>query len=156
GTRSVVLNSKNHDAGDFSTLLDLTLSGNAGSIAVPPGAYGDFSASGNNAFVLGDANAIVPSVYNLQNLSLSGNATLQVVGPVILTLANGVTINNAVGSAAHPEWLTLRIANGGLSSGKKVINASVVAPNGAVILSGSATLRGTVISDSLTMTGNSL
>lgn len=157
GTRTVVLNSAGDDAGDFATLRNLTLNGKAGSVAVPPGTYGNLSATGNNAFVLGVAGSAVPAIYNLQKLSLAGNAELQVVGPVILTLASGGTFNSNVGSAIHPEWLVLRIATGGLTSTRKIaINASVIAPNGTIYLDGMATMNGIVVCDQLTLEGNSL
>ena len=107
--------------------------------------------------MLGVAGSSVPAVYNLQNLTLAGNAQLQIVGPVILTLANGTTLNCDVGSAANPEWLTLRIASGGLSSNRNiVIHANVVAPGGTIALTGAATLNGTVKCDHLTINDHAL
>jgi hypothetical protein len=160
GTRTVSITKANQSAGDFSTLRNLTLSGNAGQVAVPPGTYGNFAASGNSSFVLGVAGATEPAIYNLQALSINavpGNAKLLVVGPVILTLANAATINGPAGAAAHPEWLALRIASGGLTvSGSHTFSGSVVAPNGTVTLSDGAVLHGTVDSDKLTLNGTSI
>ena len=61
GTRIVSLTQTSQSAGDFSTLRDLSLSGNAGAVIVPPGTYGKFSASSRTAFVFGVANAAEPS-----------------------------------------------------------------------------------------------
>ncbi|HWA27198.1 MAG TPA: Ig-like domain-containing protein, partial [Lacunisphaera sp.] len=87
GTRNVAMNSSSQSPGDFATLRNLTLSGSAGMVAVPPGTYGNFSASGNSGFILGVAGSTEPAVYNLQNLSVGGlpggAPKLQVVGPVI-------------------------------------------------------------------------
>jgi rhamnogalacturonan endolyase len=160
GTRSVSLTLAGQNPGDFATLRNLTLSGNAGLVVVPPGTYGNFVANGNSGFVLGVAGATQPAVYNLQSLSLNvlpGSAKLQIVGPVIITLANSTLLNGTTGSAANPGWLILRIANGGLTiSGNAAFYGNVVAPNGSVILNGNATLTGTVSSDRLTLNGNSL
>src|SRR5581483_2576566 len=47
GTRSVSINNAGQSAGDFSTLRHLTLNGGVGQLAIPPGAYGDFTANGD-------------------------------------------------------------------------------------------------------------
>jgi rhamnogalacturonan endolyase len=156
GNRVVTLNNANQSVGDFTTLRDLTLNGNVGAIAVPPGTYGAFTANGGNSFILGVAGATEPAVYNLQSLVLNGSAQLQIVGPVTLTLAGGLNVNNGtVGASAHPEWLVLQIASGGLTlNGNSTLHGGVTAPNGTVIINGSSTLHGTVTADRLTINGN--
>lgn len=157
GTRNVTLNSAGQSAGDFATLRNLTLNGNAGMRAVPPGTYGNFVANGNSGFTLGTVGATEPSVYHLQNLTLNGNARLDIVGPVTLVLANGVSLNSSAGASDHPEWLTLRIASGGVVlNGNATLHAHVVAPSGAVTINGNAVLIGSVAADSLTINGGGL
>ncbi|HEY8995378.1 MAG TPA: MBG domain-containing protein, partial [Lacunisphaera sp.] len=158
GTRNVALTKAGQSAGDFATLRDLSLSGNAGVVALPPGTYGNLTATGNSGFSLGIPGATEPAIYNLQDLGINvvpGKAKLQIVGPVIITVAGDVVINGPAGSAANPQWLTLRIATGGLTSGGGTIHGRVIAPNGAVSLSDSATLHGSVISDQLTLDNTS-
>jgi fibronectin type 3 domain-containing protein len=154
GTRDVVINNPSQSPGDFATLRNLTLNSDAGQITVPPGAYGAFTANGESGFILGSAGANEPSVYNLQSLALNGTARLQIAGPVILTIAGSVTINSAAGSSGHPEWLTLRIAGGGLALN---MNASfhgyVIAPAGAVTINHNSALTGGVACDRLTLNG---
>lgn len=152
GTRDVTLNSPSQSPGDFATLRNLTLNSNVGLITVPPGTYGAFSANGGSGFVLGTAGATEPAVYNLQSLALNSGTSVQIVGPVILTLANSTTFNHAtVGSTDHPTWLTLQIASGGvtLNSGS-TLSAVVLAPSGSVTLN-TGTLQGRVSVDSLTI-----
>jgi hypothetical protein len=160
GTRVVALTLAGQSAGDFATLRNLSVSGSAGLVAVPPGTYGNFTLGGAaNGVILGVAGATEPAVYNLQTLTVNllSGAKIQVVGPVILTLANGTTLNGLTGSPAHPEWLVIRIASGGLGiGGTNVLHGSVVAPNGAVTLSNTATLNGTVASDKLILNGTSV
>lgn len=161
GTRNVAINSTSQSIGDFGTLRNLTLSGNAGMRAIPAGTYGSFTLNGSGGIILGVAGATEPSVYNLQSLSINtlpgGSAKLQVVGPVIVTLAGSTILNASTGSAEHPEWLTLRIASGGMTiSGNGAFHGSVIAPNGTITLNGNATLNGTVASDRLTLNGTSL
>ncbi len=154
GTRSVSINNSTQNAGNFATLRNLTLNSGAGSVVVPPGAYGNFTAN-SGAFVFGVAGATEPAVYDLQNLTINGSATLQIAGPVILTLANGVTFNGAAGNAAHPEWLTVQVYSGGVTlNGGGTLHGSLVAPNGTVTLN--AALHGTVSSDRLTLNGSGL
>lgn len=159
-TRNVSLNAAGQSPGDFATLRNLTLSSNAGLVAVPPGTYGVFNATGNTGFILGVAGSTTPAVYNLQGLSINalpGNAQIQVVGPVIINLPSSAIVSGRAGSAANPEWLTFRHATNGFSStGNVTVHASVIAPNGLVNLGGSVRLRGTVISDRLTLGGTTV
>ena len=46
GTRNVTLNQPAQSPGDFATIRDLTLNGNYGLLAVPPGTYRNFPANG--------------------------------------------------------------------------------------------------------------
>src|SRR5262245_53148582 len=48
GTRSVTLNNSNNPVGDWATVRNLTLNSNAGQVAAPAGAYGDFTANGGS------------------------------------------------------------------------------------------------------------
>lgn len=154
GTRDVTLNSASQRAGDFSTVRDLTLNGNAGTVAVPPGTYGQLTANGTTAFVLGHAGATEPEVYGLQGLRLNGASSLYVVGPVVLIVATPVTVNGTVGAATHPEWLSIQVASGGVTAnGHAVISGDIVAPTGTVMLNGGATVTGQVSSDALIING---
>jgi polygalacturonase len=157
GTRSVTLNSSRDTTGNFATIRNLTLNGNVGDVVVPPGAYGQLIANGNSGFVFGHADATQPDVYNLQALTLNGNSRLKIAGPVLIVLANGVTLNGNVGNAGHPEWLTIAIASGGLTTnGNAKLYGFVIAPQGTVILNGNGGINGEVISDRLTINGSAL
>jgi cytoskeletal protein CcmA (bactofilin family) len=155
GTRSVTINQPGESAGDFATVRNLTLDSNVGLVSVPPGAYGSLSANGGSGFILGEAGA-GPSIYNLQNLTLNGGSRIEVIGPVILVLNRGLSVNSNVTFSNHPvEWLTLEIASGGLTlNGDALLPATVIAPSGAVTLNGNATLRGAVKADRLIVNGN--
>ncbi|HWA08543.1 MAG TPA: Ig-like domain-containing protein [Opitutaceae bacterium] len=158
GTRSVSLNSAGQGAGEFATVRNLTLNGNVGAVAVPPGTYGNFTANGNGSFVLGAAGTGVPSVYNFQSLTLNGSSTLQVLGPVVVTVNGGFTDNGGpLGAAAHPEWLRLRIAGGGLTlNGSASCYGFVEAPDGTLTLNGSALLAGGAVCDRLVVNGGAV
>jgi hypothetical protein len=124
-------------------------------VAVPPASYGAFTANGGSGFVLGVAGAEEPAVYHFENLLLNGNSSLQVIGPVIVTCAGGATFNGTLGNEAHPEWLTLRFAAGGLTlNGGAALYGCVVAPAGSVMLNGK--LHGRVVSAGLTINGQGL
>ena len=72
-------------------------------------------------------------------------------------MASGLSLNGAIGSEAHPEWLTLNIASGGLTlNGSATCDGVVVAPAGTVTLNGNATLSGRVECDRLILNGNGL
>lgn len=151
GTRSVSINQLGQSAGDFATLHNLTLNSSTGFVALPPGTYGNLVANGSGGFILGVAGSTEPAIYNLQNLALNGRSQIQIVGPVILTLANSTSFNGAsVGDAAHPEWLTLQVYSGGLVlNGNVALFGTVIAPTGTVTLNGTSTLTGAVAADRL-------
>lgn len=154
GTRNVVLNQASQSAGDFATLRNLTLNGNVGAIAIPAGTYGNFTANGSSSFTLGEADADERVVIDLQTLTLNGNSRLDIVGPVILTLANGGALNGSVGAEDHPEWLVLRVANGGITlNGNMEFHGTILAPNGTVSINGNSALHGTVEADRLVING---
>lgn len=157
GTRNVSLNNSNQSPGDFSTLKNLTLNGNVGAIAVPPGSYGDFTANGSSRFTLGVAGATTPAVYNFQHLTLNGSSRLDVLGPVVITLANGVAANGSMGSSVNPAWLALNFASGGLTlNGNVSVHGHVTAPSGTVTINGNSQLVGGLMSDRLVVNGNAL
>jgi rhamnogalacturonan endolyase len=150
GSRSVTLNRASDRVGDFSTLRDLTLNGNAGTVAVPPGRYGDFTVNGGACLVFGVAGGTDPAVYDLQRLTLNEGSKLVVVGPVRITLANGVTLSGTAGDVAHPRWLQLRFASGGLTlNGAAKLHGDVLAPAGTVLLNDGTLLDGETSCDRL-------
>ncbi|MFT3782088.1 MAG: rhamnogalacturonan lyase B N-terminal domain-containing protein [Nibricoccus sp.] len=156
GTRTVLLYRSGQTPGDFATLRDLILTGPIGFVAVPPGTYGNLTANAGCGFVLGVAGSTEPSVYNLQSLILNASAQLQVVGPVTLVLGNGTAINfgSTVGDPAHPEWLTVKIANGGLLlNASATLNGYVIAPTGTVIINAHSGITGEVVADRLIING---
>jgi VCBS repeat-containing protein len=154
GTRSVTINNTGQSIGNPTTLRDLTLNGNVGQVTVPPGTYGTFTANGGGGFVFGVAGATQPTVYNLQNLNLNGQCRLDIVGPVILTVANGFTANGMVGTTNHSSWLQLQIASGGFTlNGGCTVHGSVTAPAATVIINGNSLLVGSAQCDRLTVNG---
>lgn len=157
GTRNVVLNSTGQSPGSFSTLRHLTLNGNVGQVAVPAGAYGDFTANAGSGFTLGVSGSAQPSVYHFQRLTLNGQSQLKVVGPVVVTVAHELNGNGAVGVAEQPGWLTLNIRSGGLTlNGGARFYGHVNAPNGSVIINGNSQLIGGLAADRLIVNGGAL
>ena len=157
GLHGTIVNSPHMIISDFTALRNITLNGNVGLFAIPAGAYDSLTANGGSGFIFGTAGATEPSVYHLQHLTINGNATLQIVGPVIIRLANGINLNGNAGAAGNPDWLKFEIANGDLTlNGNVSLSGHVVAPNGTVTLNGNAVLLGTVTADHLTLNGNSL
>jgi hypothetical protein len=158
GTRDVTLNNAGQSAGDWTTLRNLTLSGQAGAITVPPGTYGAFESGSHNAFVFGVANSTQPAIYNLESLALTGGSELILNGPVILTVKNTVTlVGSTIGAAADPRQLTLRVSSNTADavkvSGTSVLYGIVRAPQGTVTIEGHGRLRGTVSCDRLVVNG---
>src|SRR5690606_35304902 len=131
GTRSVTISKSTDSPGNPSTLRNLTLQGNAGSIAIPPGTYGDFIANGKTGFVLGVPGGTAPVVYHFQHLTLNGQSRIHVAGPVIVRVQHGFTANGVSGLETHPEWFQLEIKQGGFTlNGGGTLYGHVLAPSG--------------------------
>jgi RHS repeat-associated protein len=157
GTRDVALSSSGANPGSFSTIRNLTVSGAAGNVVVPPGTYGAFAVTGNNSLTLGVAGATQPAVYNFQALTFSGNDDLRIVGPVIVTVNGSVTCGGRIGSSASPGWLKLRVASGNvILSGNNTIYGQIIVPNGSVTLNGNSQLIGGLACNQLILNGNNL
>src|SRR5215217_3388049 len=162
GTRDVSINHAGELIGDPSTLRNLSISGTAGTIAVPAGTYGRFDISGRNVLVFGDANSQTPTIYNLEELTLTGSSELRLAGPIVLTVKNRVTLSGStLGAADNPKRLLLKIATP-LSdpedalkvSGSAVLYGIVRAPQGTITIEGTGRVRGTVACNYLFINGN--
>jgi predicted extracellular nuclease len=154
GTRDVSLSAAGQSAGDFSTIRHLTLNGNAGQVTVPGGTYGRITVNGSSGLVLGVAGATTPSVYNLQGLTLNGNGEIKVIGPVVINVGEGPSLNGSMGNAGHPEWLELNVASGGVTlNGNVIFDGYITAPSGTVVINANSVLNGGIIADRLTVNG---
>ncbi|HVZ48800.1 MAG TPA: DNA/RNA non-specific endonuclease [Gemmatimonadaceae bacterium] len=157
GTRSVNLNRATDAVGDWATVRNLTLNGSNIVVAMPAGAYGNVTLNGNNRIVIGVPGAATPAVYDLQQLTLNGSSSIEVAGPVVVTLANGVSLNGSINANGNAEWLTFRVAQGGVTlNGNVSVNGTVIAPNGTVTINGGSALAGGLAADRLTLNGNAL
>ena len=150
GTRNVAISSAGQSIGEFVTLCNLTLYSSVGQVAIPPGTYGSFSANSGSGFILGIPGATQPAIYNLQGLTLNSGSQLQILGPTIINLAAGPTINTSIGESTHPEWLIVNAASGSITvNSNKVINGHLIAPGGTITVNG--ILNGSAASDRLTV-----
>ncbi|PYV41787.1 MAG: hypothetical protein DMG06_16150, partial [Acidobacteria bacterium] len=152
GTRDVSVSSAGQNLGNFATLRDLTLYSNTGSFNIPPGTYRRFTANSQSGFVFGVAGVSQPSVYNLEELTLNSNSWLQVVGPVVINLANRATVNAgvALGAAGNADWVSLNVARYDVTiNSGGVVYGTVRAPAGIVTINGR--LEGNTGSDRLTI-----
>jgi RHS repeat-associated protein len=157
GTRDVTINTPGQSPGDFATLRDLTLNSNVGMVAVPPGTYRNFTANSGSGFVFGVAGSSTPSVYNLRSLTLNGTTQIQVVGPVVLTLALGSSLNGIIGTPSSALWLTFKVASGNLTlNSGSLLYGTVITPSSTVIINGNSTLTGSLQCDRLTVNSGGL
>lgn len=157
GTRSVAISNSTQAIGEFATLRNLTLNGNVGLKAVPPGTYGEFVANGGGGLVLGVVGATQPAVYRFQRLVFNGQSQLRVVGPVVVTVATGLAINGTLGDAANPAWLRINVAAGDVAlNGGAALHGYTNAPAGTVTLNGGSLLVGGVTADRLTLNGGAV
>lgn len=147
--RDLVINQGDAAPANFSELRNLTLNDGAGTVAVPPGVYGNLTVNGSARLVLGAAGSAGAVRYELQRLTINRNAGLGVVGPVELLVAGDVVLHGAAGSAEHPGWLRLSVAHGGVTLDGGALWAQVRAPDGAVVINGGGSLTGGLACDRL-------
>jgi hypothetical protein len=156
GSVSISANSSSEVPTSLANVRDLTLNNSIGDVAVPAGAYGRFTANNANAFVLGTPGATIPSAYSFTTLNLNSTSALKIVGPVIITITDGLSTSSNIGASLHPEWTRLRIASGSLVLNGGITAAIVEAPAGNVTLNGGAKLTGGVAANSLILNSGTL
>lgn len=154
GVLNVTFNNPSQTVGTWADVRNLTLNGQADVRAIPPGNYGAFRANAGTGFILGVEGSLTPTNYSFQSLVLNGQSSLQVVGPVVVTLGGSLTLNGSAGNAGNADWLTVRTNNGGVTlNGGSTLSARVIAPNGSVTVNGNSQLCGKVTSDTLRVNG---
>ena len=95
--------------------------------------------------------AHVPAIYYFQSLTLNGGAQVQIVGPVLLVMGNGFSVNGgAIGNSAHPAWLALEVFAGDLTlNGGGQVFGYVNAQAGTLRINGNCQVTGGVAADGL-------
>lgn len=155
GTRDLDLK-KGDSSGDFSTVRNITINSNYGTLTVPPGTYGNLTANSNSTFTLGVTGQT--TTYNVQAITLNSNSDMQILGAVTINVLGNVSLNSQtnMGQAASPISLSLNISQGGLSLNSNTNFYGVVkAPNGQVSLNSNSLLKGLVTCDRLIANSNS-
>jgi len=154
GSGNLNISSQPSSAISPSTAANINLNSGAGNVRLLPGNWGNMSAGSGTSFIIGVAGSTEPTVYNFRGLTLNSNSTLTVVGPVILTIDQGISISSSVmGNPDHPEWLNLRVHSGNVSINSSAAGyANLNAPDSNVSLNGIFT--GSVIAKTLTINGN--
>lgn len=149
GTRRIVISRVGESPGSFATIRDLTMNSHAGDLAVPPGAYGNFIANNGCAFILGVQGATSPSVYHFQSLAV--RSELRLVGPVIINVANNMTVDSHAKFSIDrsASWLRINARSAFTLNSHSQMRGHVVAPAGTVIVNSDAKLCGTVVARGL-------
>jgi hypothetical protein len=156
GTRDVQVNSAGQSLGNLATLRNLTLNSGAGAVSLPAGTYGRLTANNGTSFVLGVAGASTPSVYNLQGLTLNGGR-VTVVGPVVINLASGFSLNSGASVGGQPSWLTMNVATGLVQlNSNTAFFGTLRAPASSVTLNSGARLEGMLFADRLALNGGTV
>ena len=97
------------------------------------------------------------------DLTVNGNETLTASGPGVKIYLSGelkINGNATVGVASNPSWMAFLIgATGGATlegsiSGSTDVYAAIYAPNATIDISGNAKIFGSVIADTVNITGN--
>jgi hypothetical protein len=136
------------------------------------GTYGDVTYSGGNITMPGGTPGNL-AVYNLNSLSIQGKATLNITGPVVINIACGPSSNPCPGGQAVSIGSNVSLNNASFvpgnftidygvsvnSAGTVIIKGNtdffgvVNAPNANVQLSGGTNIYGSVIGNSISVSG---
>ena len=132
----------------------VNLNPNAGSVQLPPGTYGTFTASNINAggaVILGNSSG-APAVYNFQSFTLNSGVPLRVLGPVTInTREFAINSGSQVGNAATKDKLTINVSGGQFidNSSGTLYADTILVPNGATYINGE--VHATVTTKNLTV-----
>ncbi len=138
----------------------------------PAGTYGDVKITGGTITLPGGVPGN-PAIYNINSLTMSGTATLNIQGPVVLNIACGPAGNPCPGANAVSIGSNVSLNNKSFLPGNFVIDYGVSAasaggidikgntdffgvidaPNAAVKLDGGTNVYGSVIGNSITVSG---
>lgn len=131
-----------------------------GAVTLLPGTYGNMTANNGTSFVLGDSgNPNNVQIYNFDSLTLNSSSDIQIVGPVILNIRSGFSINtgSVFGNVAHPEWLQINVWNGDVAANSgSSIYGRIYAPNNTVALNAGSSLTGAVTAKTLNLYSTSI
>ncbi len=139
--------------------------------APTPGAYGDINLAGSATLSLLSVTPQNPAVYNINSLSLSGNATFQLspnpstglYGPVIINVSGtnqaipiAITGNGFVNPTFDPSNLQINYAGTGTIkvAGNGASAAVIYAPESIVDFKGNGAFYGSVVASTLLDVGN--
>lgn len=116
-----------------------------------PGRYTNVDPGNGATITIGEVGATEPSIYVFDQFDTGNNFTLNVVGPVILTLnpGTGITVtlgNNVIlGNEPNPEWFQVNMYTGNFRVGNgSFMYGSVLNPNGTVSFQQGSTFFGGV------------
>lgn len=155
GTRDVMINQAGQSIGNPATLRNITLNSGAGAVSLPAGTYGRLTANSGGSFVLGVVGAGTPSVYNLQELGLSGGR-VQIVGPVVINLANGFSLNSGTIVGGQANLLVVNVAAGSVALNGGTFFGTLRAPASRVTLNSGSRLEGMLLVDRLNLNGGTV
>jgi hypothetical protein len=127
-------------------------------VAVPAGlTCTDESVGGQQTLTLSSA----VGAYCFTNLSVGGGGTIAVDGPVTVYVTGQFSAggNTTMGSSTDPKNLLLVLTSPqtgslGSLSGTTVFSGAIYAPNGAINVSGDAQVYGSIMANSVTVSGN--
>lgn len=129
-----------------------------GSLSIVPGNYGNISLTGNKTLTL------APGTYNINSISMAGNAQITVNPPGAVTLniggtgqanplaiaGNGITDDNKAN-----DFLINYAGSGAVSiAGNGNVTAILNAPNAAVTQVGNGNWYGSILASTMNLTGN--
>lgn len=120
----------------------VNLNPQAGQVQLPPGTYGDFTASNNSnggKVILGNSGGGSANYY-FNSFTLNSGVPLEVIGPVVIHTRE-FTINGGsnVGSASTKDRLTINVSGNQFidNANAKLFAKSIHVPNGSTYINGS-------------------
>ncbi len=159
GHRTVHINQPGDTAqiGDFATLKNLTFNQGAGPVAIPPGAYGNFTLNNEAEIVLGIEGAEEPAVYHFQKLSLNSSTKATIAGPVLLRVKQQLNLNaeTTLGNPGRENLLRLELATANLTlNSHSTFYGAAYLPEGRLTVNAHSLFEGYLQSEQLSLNAN--
>ena len=101
---------------------------------LPGGNYKAVTVSGE--LVLGTPGQT--TTYNFESLTVNGSGKITINGPIVINLKNGGSLNNLLGLAGHPDWLTV------YSQGNLTVNGGAGIVANKIVTNKELTLNNTI------------
>lgn len=147
GKDAIILKTEKDKDPNFKNLKDLTVKQSKRVVILPAGNYGEIAVD-SGRLQLGRKGSLTRDRYYFQSLAVGADGSVELLGPVVVTVGHLGSIQGKLGSDRFTNYLDLRVASGAVTLGADTeIHGVVTATESAVTLGQRVKVRGGIICD---------